>query len=261
VSELDIALQAARAAARILVEHSAGPRRVDHKGVIDLVTEVDLACEAAVRRVLEQHTPEVPILGEEEGGPWEAPTRWVLDPLDGTTNFVHGFPSYAVSLALEVDGRATVGVVIDPVRGAEYTAVRGQGAYRDGVRLAVSSCDRLQDALLGTGFPYDRHDRAPFYLARVEAFMRRCQGIRRAGAAAMDLCFMAQGSLDGFWEFSLSPWDVAAGVLLVEEAGGRVSAHDGGPLDPRRPSPLVSNGHLHDAMMHVLAEVNRRSPS
>jgi myo-inositol-1(or 4)-monophosphatase len=175
--------------------------------------------------------------------------------LDGTTNFVHGFPVYAVSIALEVDGESRCGVVLDPSRWNVYTASKGNGAFCNDRPMKVSSCEDLNNALLATGFAYDRRTRASFYLARVEAFMVRAQGIRRAGAAAMDLAMVADGVLDGFWEFNLSPWDVAAGKLLVEEAGGQVSSHTGQHLEPHKPCPLASNGHLHTIMMQILAEV------
>ncbi len=265
MNERDVALLAARAAAAILSEKGsmasrlgAGGQwrqRVQYKGVVDPVTEIDLACESAVRRVLEQQTPDIPILGEEEGGALHATTRWVLDPLDGTVNFLHGFPSYAVSLALEVDGVAEVGVVIDPLRQREYTAQRGAGAWCGDFRLQVSDCRDLNAALVATGFAYDRRTKAQKYLSYVKAVMERVEGIRRAGAASMDLVMLACGQLDAYWEFSLSTWDVAAGILLVEEAGGKVSSHSGGPIERDRPSPLGSNGFLHEQMMKVLEEV------
>jgi myo-inositol-1(or 4)-monophosphatase len=180
----------------------------------------------------------------------------VFDPLDGTTNFVHGFPVYAVSIGLEVDGLVKCGVVLDPVRKNTYTAIRGQGAYCNDRPMQVSACRDLDQALLATGFAYDRRTRAAFYLAYMQAFMIRAQGIRRAGAAAMDLAMVADGILDGFWEFNLSPWDVAAGSLLVEEAGGRVSSHQGTELEKTKPCPLASNRHLHEAMIEVLATVD-----
>jgi myo-inositol-1(or 4)-monophosphatase len=257
VTELDVALEAARAAGAILVQRSAGPTRVEHKGAVDLVTEVDLACEAAVYEVLGRHTPEIPILSEEQASLGEDATRWVVDPLDGTTNFVHGFPVYAVSVALEVDGEGRVAVVLDPVRGLEYTARRGGGARCNDAILQVSDCRDLGRALVGTGFPYDRRDgdNARFYTRYLEAVIRNAQGVRRAGAAALDLAMLAAGNLDAFWEFKLRWWDVAAGRILVEEAGGRFTAHHGGEVDWSWPSPLATNGWLHEQMMELLAKV------
>ena len=244
-------MEAARAASAILVEQSS-PTEVHRKGRVDLVTEVDLACERAIREVLGRHMPDVPVLGEEEGGDAHASTCWIVDPLDGTTNFVHGFPSYGVSIALQVDGVVEVGVIADPIHALEASAARGQGAYCNGARLSVSGCRELEQALVGTGFPYDRQSRAEYYLAFVCEVMQAAQGVRRAGAAALDLLHLASGRLDAFWEFSLSPWDVAAGVVLIEEAGGRVSNHAGGTLQMNRPSPLATNGWLHDSMMELL---------
>ena len=257
MTELSIAIEAATRAGQIIRSASERPREVTHKGAVDLVTQVDRAAETSIREVLSHHTPSIPILGEEEGGPIEQPTRWVVDPLDGTTNFVHGFPTYAVSIALEVDGRSQCGVILDPVRWTFYSATRGGGAFCDERPMQVSTCTSLDVALLGTGFAYDRRTRAAFYLSYVQAFMVRAQGIRRAGAAAMDLVMVADGRLDGFWEFNLSPWDVAAGKLLVEEAGGRVSNHTGESLEARSPNPIASNGRIHDDMMAIIAQVHR----
>ena len=245
------AVRAAEAAAAILVD-GLGTTHVRHKGLIDLVTDIDLASEQAIRRILEVETPDIPVYAEEGGGAESARTRWIVDPLDGTTNYVHGFPMYGVSIALEVEGQIQVGVIAEPIRKRLYQAEHGKGAWCNGERLRVSECERLSHALVGTGFAYDRHERADFYLAYVSAVMKTVQGIRRAGAACMDLAMLASGQLDAFWEFHLAPWDVAAGMLLVEEAGGRVSAHDGSALNLLQPSPLATNERLHDEMMALL---------
>lgn len=259
MNELDVALKAADAAARLLAEaHAHGPRQVDHKGAVDLVTEVDRACEEAVRDVLARHTPDIAVLGEEGGGAWEAATRWIVDPLDGTTNFVHGVPWFCVSIGLEVDGRREVGVIVDPVARRTFAARRGHGSTLDGTRIRVSEQDDLSAALVATGFAYDRREKAPIYLAYVQAMIERAQGIRRFGSAALDLAWVAAGRFDAYWEFNLHPWDVCAGLLLVEEAGGRISALDGGPPAFRRPAPVASNGHVHDAALEVLREVQAR---
>lgn len=252
---LDVAIAAARAGAAVLREAVAqgGARHVEHKGVIDLVTEADRAAEDAVLAVLARLAPGVPVLAEEAGGAWEASTRWIVDPLDGTTNFVHGLPHFAVSVALEQQGELIAGCVLDPSREEEWAAGRGQGATLNGAPIAVSSCGELSQAILATGFAYDRNQRAAYYLRLVQALMERCQGIRRAGAAALDLAWLAGGRLDGFWELGLSPWDVAAGVLIVQEAGGRVTDIDGGPLQLLAPRLLASNGNLHKDLHGVLA--------
>ncbi len=252
MTEVDVAVQAALAAGQLL-QRPGRPTDVRHKGAVDLVTEVDLACERAIRAVLAQHTPDIPVLGEEGGGAAEATTRWVVDPIDGTTNFVHGFPYFAVSIALEVDGRSMVGVVHDPTRHCTYRATRGGGAWVDDTRLRVSETDRLDEALVATGFGYDRRERAEFYLSRVRRVLQRSQGIRRAGAASLDLAHVAAGGLDAYWEFGLARWDVAAGALLVHEAGGRYTAIPGFELGDR-PNPLATNARLHEALAEVLAD-------
>ncbi|MBT3222693.1 MAG: inositol monophosphatase [Proteobacteria bacterium] len=254
-AELLVAIEAAGAAAAVLHNHADGPLRVFHKGDVNLVTEVDFQCEQAITEILRQHTPDIEVLGEETGGAENATTRWVVDPLDGTTNFIHNYPMYCVSIALEVEGQSVVGVILDPIRQRTYRAIRGQGAYCGDRPLHVSKCDDVSRALIGTGFPYDRREEAHFYLAYVEAVLCQAQGIRRAGAAAMDLVMVASGVLDGFWEFNLSTWDVAAGLLLVEEAGGECSSHGGGKVNMVHPSPLATNGLIHEAMISLLGSV------
>ena len=253
----DVALSAARRAGAIIADGRGVLLEVAHKGAIDMVTQIDLAAEAAIREELTRHTPEIPILAEEGGGAWAADTRWIVDPLDGTTNFIHGYPSYAVSIALQVDGVLEAGCVFDAVGGVPYTATRGGGAYRDGEPIRVSQTPVLDRSLLVTGFPYDRRTQIDRYLPYVRAFLIASQGLRRAGAAAMDFVAIAAGQVDGYWEFGLNPWDVAAGVLLVQEAGGRVTDMEGGPLDLERPRLLASNGKIHDEMTQKLTELLR----
>ena len=248
----DIAELAARNAARIIQEGAGSRLQVQHKGEIDLVTQIDLAAEAAIRACLEEHTPDIPILAEEGGGPWDVETRWIVDPLDGTTNFVHGYPSYAVSIGLQIDGHLEVGCVFDAVNGRAYTATRGGGAWCGEQRLQVSTCSQMDRALLVTGFPYDRRTNVDKYLKFVREFLTRTQGIRRAGAAAMDFVALASGRVDGYWEFGLNPWDVAAGVLLVQEAGGTVTDMDGETLNLHTPRLLATNGMLHREMSEIL---------
>lgn len=252
-AEVRVASEAADAAAAVIAAHTDGPRRVDHKGSVDLVTEVDRACEDAIREVLVRHLPDIPVLGEEGGGAEHTGTRWVVDPIDGTTNFVHGYPFVAVSIALEVDHEPVAACLLDPLRGIRYTAARGLGARCGDRPMQVSDCRTLDRALIGTGFAYDRRERPDFYLDPLRAVMTRCQGIRRGGAAALELALLADGRLDGFWEYTLKRWDVAAGVLLIEEAGGRVQAIGGGPL----PSGigidiLASNPWIHDELALAL---------
>jgi myo-inositol-1(or 4)-monophosphatase len=252
---LAAALEAGRAAAAILAAGAqAGPTSVSEKSRANFVTEIDLASEAAIRGILSRLTPEVPILGEEGGGPTSG-TRWVVDPLDGTTNFVHGFPFFSVSIAFEREGVPEVGVVIDVSRGQTYAAVRGRGATRNGDPIRVSSRSTLSEALCCTGFPYDRATRAPWLLKPLALILERTHGIRRTGSAALDLALVASGALDFYWEHDLARWDVSAGHLLVTEAGGRVSDHRGGDcLAGERPSPLATNGLLHEEALALLAE-------
>jgi len=252
MSLADVAQGAALKAAEIIRDGAGAGLDVRHKGAIDLVTQIDLAAEEAIRTYLRSHTPEIPILAEEGGGPWDASTRWIVDPLDGTTNFVHGYPSYAVSIGLQVEGRLEVGCVYDAVHGVPYTATRGAGAWSGDRRLSVSTCSTMEHALLVTGFPYDRRTHVDRYLRYVREFLVRTQGLRRAGAAAMDFVALATGRVDGYWEFGLNPWDIAAGILLVEEAGGRVTDMDGGTLNLMSPRLLATNGVLHAEMSEIL---------
>ena len=249
---LAAAVSAARAAGQILRKRR--PKHIDSKGAVDLVTEVDRACELVIRDILARLTPHIPVYGEEGGGAEAAAIRWVVDPLDGTTNFVHGFPYFCTSIALERNGQSEIGVVYDPVADDLFTAVRGRGAYRNGQPMYVSTCSEMNDALLATGFPYDRRQRVDLYLAIVREALMRCQGLRRGGAAALDLAGVACGRLDGYWEFSLQPWDVAAGTLLVLEAGGKVSDHSGQPvLDKQALEPAATNGALHTSLISLIA--------
>ena len=242
-------IEAANAAAAILAE--ARPAEVRHKGVVDLVTEIDEACEVAVREVLARHTPEVPVMGEEGGGAAHAATRWVVDPIDGTTNFVHDIPHYAVSVALEVDGEPTVGVIYDAGRRRMLRGSRGRGATCDGARLEVSGGRELGKALCATGFAYDRAESPEKYVELVRMALVHTQGLRRMGAAALDLAFVAEGRLDAYFEYHLKRWDCAAGILLVREAGGRVSPIPGFALDDD-PAPIASNPWVHDALIALI---------
>ncbi|MEO0605318.1 MAG: inositol monophosphatase family protein [Myxococcota bacterium] len=249
MTELDVALRAAHAAAAAIP--ASGPLDVRHKGTFDLVTQADVAAERAIREVLERHTPDIPILGEEGGGGEAATTRWVVDPIDGTTNFVHGVPHYGISIALEVDGEPVAGVIHNPGRGQTYRAAKGQGAWLDDQRLSVSSTRELSAALCATGFSVKHRDRLATSVAIAEAVLRDSHGIRRFGAASLDLAYVAAGTFDAYFELYLSRWDVAAGILLVREAGGRVEALPGYGLGDA-PAPLATNGWLHDALFSLI---------
>jgi len=234
---------------------------VEKKGELDLVTEVDLECERVCRAVIAERFPEHDILAEELSRPGEIVSsryRWVFDPLDGTTNYAHGLPIFCASLALEIDGRAEVGAVYDPTRRELFTAERGVDAFLNGVPLRVSSTGALLDSLLVTGFPYDVHTRPGDLVEMFGAFLGTARAVRRLGSAALDLCYVAAGRFEGFWEQHLKPWDVAAGALIAVEAGGRISGMDGSTFDPAAAHLVASNGHIHDAMLGVIRSVKER---
>lgn len=232
---------------------------IEKKGVIDLVTDVDLEVERAARALIGSRFPEHDILAEElGGGRSDASHRWVFDPLDGTTNFAHGIPIFCSSLALEIEGEAVVGAVFDPIRQELFTAERGVGAWLNGAPLKVSAADRLIDAVLVTGFPYDVHSTLDEVIGLFAAYVGEARAIRRLGSAAVDLCWVAAGRMDGFWEQRLQPWDTRAGALLVAEAGGTVTGLDGGHWDPAGGHLLASNGRLHDEMVAVAARFKER---
>jgi myo-inositol-1(or 4)-monophosphatase len=228
--------------------------QINKKGIIDLVTEVDVAVERRFRALIAERFPDHQILAEEMGGAAAVPAGpcWVFDPIDGTTNFAHGLPIFCASLALEIDGVPEVAAVYDPTRKELFTAERGGGAFMNGRPLHVSSATALVDAMLVTGFPYDVHTRVEEIVGLFGAFVGQARAVRRLGSAAIDLCYVAAGRLDGFWETDLKPWDIAGGALIVSEAGGRVTNTDGEPFTSRGGHVLATNGHLHDAMLSVI---------
>jgi myo-inositol-1(or 4)-monophosphatase len=232
--------------------------RIDKKGAIDLVTEVDLECEQMLRALVNERFPDHDVLAEEMGQTRTGGRhRWVFDPLDGTTNYAHGLPIFCSSLALEIDGEAVVGAVYDPNRQELFTAERGVGSWMNGRPLRVSAASTLGDAVLVTGFPYDIRDRMAEVLDLFGAFLHNARAVRRLGSAAIDLCWVAAGRMEGFWETGLKPWDTRAGALIVLEAGGQVTALDGGPWDPNSGHCLASNAHIHDEMLSVVRGVRR----
>ena len=257
-SYLTTALQAARAAGTLLRRYAGRPRRVDHKGsFIDLVTEVDRAAERLIYDRIHRRFPAHGFLGEEQtrADGARSGVRWIVDPIDGTTNFVHGVPIFAVSIGVERHGRLVAGVVYDPMRREAFTALAGRGAWLNGRPMHVSRARRLEDALLSTGFsPRFRRDPAPF-LARFVDFQCVSHAVRRNGSTAISLAYVAAGRLDGFWESDVHPWDSAAGLLLVREAGGRVTDYHGRPATADTSDLVASNGRLHRRMLTV---VNRR---
>ena len=230
------------------------------KSELDPVTDADQAVETLIRQRIQARFPTHAIQGEEQGETRaEGPLRWIVDPLDGTVNYAHSFPHFAVSIGVADTQAVQVGVVYDPMRDELFTARRGQSAWLNGVRLAVSGTTALQGALLATGFPYDRRHNADNNHREFVALNLASQGVRRAGSAALDLAYVASGRLDGYWEQRLGPWDVAAGALLVECAGGTLSTYDGTLFDGLGHQVVASNGHLHAAILAQLASV-RRTP-
>jgi myo-inositol-1(or 4)-monophosphatase len=256
---LDTAVSAARAAGTLQRERLWLEHDIAFKGESDLVTEVDRGCEELIVGAILERYPEHDILAEENVYPQRNSShRWIIDPLDGTTNYAHGFPWFAVSIALEIEGEVRIGVVYHTMMNELFTAVRGEGAFLNGERIHVSSRSPLKNALLATGFPYDKSLDNENTFANFERFQIKARGVRRAGSAALDLSYVAAGRLDGYWECKLKPWDVAAGFLIVEEAGGRVTDHGGSPYSIRNHRILASNGLIHGEMTALLGEGGKR---
>jgi myo-inositol-1(or 4)-monophosphatase len=248
-------MRAARAAGRIHLKRLSRISVNRKSNSIDLVTEADHESEAAVIEVVHRAFPSHAILAEESGASAHVSDhRWIIDPLDGTTNFAHGFPQFCVSIAYERKGRVQFAVIFDALKKECFTASRGHGAALNGKPIRVSTMNSLAASLLATGFAYDRREKRRYYLCFWEEFMTRVQGVRRLGSAALDLAYVAAGRTDGFWEFGLRPWDVAAGALIVEEARGRVTNMDGSALDIDGKNILATNGPLHEAMIKVISD-------
>ena len=245
----------AREAGALVMEYFHQRVKVEYKGEVDLVTVADRRSEALILERIRGRWPSHDILGE-EGGLHDQGSdyRWYVDPLDGTTNFAHGFPVFCISLAVEYRGEVVAGVLYDPTRDELYSAEKGSGAYLNSRRIHVSKTANLSESLVATGFPsHKRHKNPNIHFYHRITLMTH--GVRRAGSAALDLCNVACGRFDGFWEFNLNPWDTAAGVLIVEEAGGRVSGFDGSPFELNIRETLASNGLVHDALLKEFQEV------
>jgi myo-inositol-1(or 4)-monophosphatase len=250
-------MELAREAGEILVQ-KLGAAKVSNKSEIDLVTEADIASEALIIERIRSYYPQHGILAEESGeavlvGGVRSEWKWLIDPLDGTTNYAHGYPFFCVSIALERAGELQVGVVYDPMRDEMFAAERGQGATLNNRRIRVSDVEFLSKAMLCTGFPYNVRER-PDFARDFTNFTMQAQAVRRDGSAALDLAYVACGRFDGFWEDGLNPWDTAAGVLLVLEAGGRVSDFQNQPLNIYTPKVVTSNGLIHDDILRVLRQ-------
>jgi myo-inositol-1(or 4)-monophosphatase len=256
---LERATTIAHEAGRIIVQNfpRSALAQIGFKGSVNPVTETDTAADRLIRSRLQDCFPGHRILAEESGGDeWRrsGPPIWLVDPLDGTNNFAHGFPHVGVSLALVEERQPVVGVVYDPLRDETFAATEGGGATLNGESIHVTDVEELSEAFLATGFPYDRRTAPDNNVQRLDHFLRRSQGVRRAGAAVLDLSYVACGRLDGFWEIRLHPWDVAAGILIVREAGGEATNFEGG-LDCVSGRRIVaSNGHIHRQMVRVIRE-------
>jgi len=273
-----IGRQAALAAGAVMRQNYPKPHEITMKGAIDPVTETDYECQEIIIWMIRQAFPDHGFLAEERGGEgsveqppsaapehahpgpaWESDPlrracRWIIDPLDGTVNFAHGFPMFCVSIALEADGVLEYGVIYDPLRDELFEARRGGGASLNGRPIRVTGTDRLDRALIATGFPYDIRARVPETLARLGRLLGIVQGLRRGGSAALDLCYVACGRLDGFFEENLKPWDTAAGLIILTEAGGKVTTFDGRDYDLYSPNIVASNGVVHRELLERLYE-------
>lgn len=253
---LATAVEIVRRAGAMQLDCLGGNLQIRKKSAIDLVTRIDVEVERMGRAVIAERFPGHEVLAEELGndaGRAPGRHRWVFDPLDGTVNFAHGLPIFCSCLALEVDRRPVVAAVFDPTRRELFTAERGAGAWLNDAPLRVSDTGSVLDALLCTGFPYDVHEAVDDLMDLFGAFVARARAVRRLGSAALDLCYLAAGRFDGFWEQRLQPWDVSAASLVVEEAGGRLSRFDGAPFDTHGDQTVASNGRIHDEMLRIIA--------
>ena len=251
----EVAVRAAREAGQFIRERVAKQKHIDYKSAFNLVTDVDKGSEALIIEIIRGAFPDDSILAEESGSsPKKGERRWLIDPLDGTTNFAHSYPFFCVSIGLEEDGELVVGAVYNPMSDELFWAEKGKGAFLHDDKIHVSSIGRLSEALLATGFPPDSSTAAYNNMEAFASITSQCHGVRRDGSAALDLCFVACGRSEGFWEGKLAPWDMGAGVLIVREAGGRVTNLVGAPLDLNIGHILATNGHIHDEVVHELAK-------
>jgi len=254
----EIARRAAIEGGNVLMRSFGTALRIDRKGEVDLVTEADRAAEKAIVEVIRGTFPRHGILAEEgDYGRSDSSYLWIIDPLDGTTNYAHGFPWFAVSIALALEGKVILGIVYNPFHNEFFYAEQGKGAYLNEVQIRVSSTNHLDSSLLATGFPYDRRTNPVNNFDHFIRFQKRARACRRAGAASLDLAYTAAGRLDGYWEMKLKPWDVAAGKLLVEESGGKITDFDGAPFDIYGHECLASNDLIHHEMIDILQEGER----
>lgn len=252
---LNFAIETAREAGQILLEKFGRKIQISKKGDINLVTEADLASEKHIIEKIKSYYPKHSILAEESGAAViigdDQNWKWIIDPLDGTTNYAHGYPCFAVNIALEYEGKIVVAVTYDPTRDELFSAERGNGASLNGRKIRVSETEKLSEALTVTGFPYNFAQKENF-AHHLTQFLLKSRGVRRDGSAALDMAYIACGRFDGFWEDGLNPWDIAPGVLLIEEAGGRVTDYKNAPVNLYAPPICASNNLIHDEMLEVL---------
>lgn len=254
---LSFAIELAKKAGKLLREGYSKKKTIAYKGDLNLVTEFDLRSEELIVSSLRENFPGEGILAEEGGLQVSGEGQWLIDPLDGTTNFAHNIPFFAVSIAFVQSQKPLLGVIFDPMRDELFHAEAGQGVWLNAAPLRVSTLEKLTESLLVTGFPYDRNTHHDNNLAHFAAFSLRALGVRRMGSAAMDLAYVAAGRFEGYWELRLSPWDWAAGMLMVKEAGGKISRTDGGhDIFSEPPSLLATNGLVHEQMLDVLNSPN-----
>ncbi len=256
---LQVAIAAAKEAGQIQMLHYGQTHSVEYKGEFNPVTEVDKRCDQTITQIILQSFPDHDLLTEEspfekKGSPW----KWIIDPLDGTTNYLHGYPCFCVSIGLEAEGEMSLGVVYDPIHDELFLAEKGKGAFLNGNRIFVSREHVLDRSFLSTGFPYDVQENPDAYLPYFRQFIRQSLAIRRPGSAAIDLCYVAAGRFDGFWELKLHPWDMAAGALLITEAGGKVTDFKGQPMSIYAGETLASNGLIHEQMLQAIQEIEEK---
>lgn len=252
---LNIAMYSAKVAGNIINKRINTDKQVSYKGIVDLVTDVDKLCEGKIVKIISKNFPTHSILAEESAGIHKNSNyKWIVDPIDGTTNFFHSYPFVSVSIGVEYRGEVVIGVVYDPIKKEMFHAVKGKGAFVNSKRLHVSDVRIIEQSLLSTGFPYDIRNSNENNIDNWIKFIRRAQAIRRDGSAALDLCYVAAGRFDGFWEIKLKPWDVAAGSLIVKEAGGRVTDFNGNPYSIYTNRIVVSNAHIHKILLDVLSK-------
>ncbi len=256
---LQLATAAAKEAGRIQIVHFGHSHSVQYKGEFNPVTEIDRLCEGAIVEMISEAFPDHDILTEEspfkeKGSSW----RWIIDPIDGTTNYLHGFPCFSVSIGLEVEGEVKLGVVYVPPLNELFHTEKGKGTFLNGERVFVSRVEKLDKSLICTGFPYDVRENADFYLGYFRQFITKSFAVRRPGSAAIDLSYLAAGRFDGFWEFKLHPWDVSAASLMITEAGGKVTDLRGGSYSIYSKEILASNGLIHEEMLQAIREIDAR---